>query len=111
MGFVEIKCPYLLLNMWFDEFIDTKNTYFMRNIRNEGNAYSLDRNHSYFVQVQLQMFVTNLNYCDFFVWSETECHINRIHLDMPLCIENIQKTLIFYKHVIKPELLARYFTR
>ncbi|KAJ8963022.1 hypothetical protein NQ317_006157, partial [Molorchus minor] len=70
MGCVEIKCPY----------------------------------------VQLQMFATKLKYCDFVIWSENVLFIERIDYDEDFLNMNIEKAFQFYKYVVKPELLSRFFT-
>ncbi|KAJ8976855.1 hypothetical protein NQ317_012979 [Molorchus minor] len=73
-----------------EEFAKKKSTCLVYHNEDE---FSLDKNHSYYYQMQLQMFVTNAKYCDFEFFNE--------------CLE---KSLDFHKYVIKPELLSKFFT-
>lgn len=70
----------------------------------------LNKEHQYFFQMQLQMYATNRKYCDFFVWCKQFYYLERINKDENFLKLNIQKALNFHKQVIKPELLARWYT-
>lgn len=105
-GSVEVKCPYLLQDITLEKFVHLKSSCLIKS----GDDYALDRNHSYYYQVQLQMYVLDVKYCDFVIWSKDISFIERIAFDSQFCKENIIKCLDFFNYVIKPELLARYFT-
>ena len=60
-GILEIKCPYSLRNT---EKKDVKDGHFYTC---DGTQLNLRHSHTYFFQVQLQMFVTGAKYTDFFI--------------------------------------------
>nr|CAI5838509.1 unnamed protein product [Callosobruchus analis] len=91
-GCVEVKCPYLL-----------------KEERNE--EVSLKHSHSYSYQVQLELRVTASNFCDFVVWSPKDLFIERIYPDEDFWIRNFGRAYGFYKKVVLPELLGKYFTK
>ncbi|KAJ8307432.1 hypothetical protein KUTeg_015516, partial [Tegillarca granosa] len=67
-GLLEIKCPMKTL---------AECTYLTRN----ENSYSLKKNHNYFHQITMQLAVTGLEWCYFFVWREDESHLEVIYFD------------------------------
>ena len=73
--------------------------------------FSLDRTHAYYYQIQLQMFVLKRKFCDFVIWSKKEIFIERIYFCLNFIEINLKKASIFHKNVIKPELLARWYTQ
>lgn len=45
----------------------------------EDGTFHIKKEHPYFYQCQLQMFVTDTKYCDFVVWTPNdEIHIKRL---------------------------------
>ena len=63
-------------------------------IYKEDGKYSLDRNHKYFYQIQLQMFALKRKYCDFVVWSSNILFVERICIDRNFLIQAIDKASI-----------------
>lgn len=108
-GCVEIKCPYVLQqeNLTISDFTERKNSYLEEN----AGQITIKKNHAYFYQVQLQMYVTKRKFCDFVVWSPKEMFIERIKIDEAFLQVNIEKALDFHQKVIVPELLGRFYTR
>lgn len=109
IGCLEIKCPYRLFeNNWdIKTFALTKDTF----LDVQDDEISLNNNHQYFFQVQLQMYVTQTLYCDFVVWSATCMNIERIFFNEEFLNINIAKAKIFYSSVIIPEILVRWYTK
>ncbi|KAJ8910557.1 hypothetical protein NQ315_008942 [Exocentrus adspersus] len=67
-GCLEIKCPYLLN---FNNVTSIEQYLQMRStclLKSEGKVI-LNRTHAYYYQVQAQIFVSELLYCDFVIWS------------------------------------------
>ena len=68
-------------------------------------------NHPYYYQVRHQMFVTNLNYCDFYVCSnwktDNDKFLVRIEKDNALCEIMMAKHADVFDKEILPELLTR----
>lgn len=107
-GCLEIKCPYLVgKGMNLATYAKRKNTCLI----SDNSAMHLDKSHSYYYQIQMQMFVTRLQYCDFVVWGPKEFFTQRILKDEDFLSENIEKALEFHASVVVPELLGRFFTQ
>lgn len=106
-GTVEIKCPFSLTYMDLDEFASKKTSCLIV----EDGKYELDKKHTYFYQIQCQMFATGTKYCDFVIWSKQTLFSERIFYDEHFMDVNLAKALSFFRKVIKPELLGKYFTQ
>lgn len=98
-GVLEIKCPYSLKSETLEgcEFLNADKT--------------LKREHKYMYQVQTQLLVSNKDYCDFAVWTEKECSIQRIIPDQEKIDEIIKKSHVYFSEVILPEIVGNLFTR
>lgn len=108
-GCLEIKCPYLLhVNNVQDisDYVKFKNSCVVL----KDGVVTLDRNHSYYYQVQMQIFVANLQYCDFVIWSPKIFFRERILPDFEFWDKNSGIAVKFHAEIIMPELLGRYFT-
>ena len=73
-------------------------------------TYVLKSSHSYYYQVQLQLLLSEVGYCDFVIilWSESELVHFRIKPDFEFMSEAISKaTTAFCKKVILPKLLGK----
>lgn len=105
-GSVEIKYPYLLRNMDLEQYVRKKDSCLIKS----GSDFLVDRGHSYFYQIQLQMFVTETTYCDFIIWSHESLFIKRIFFDGEFVKTNLERASKFFNLIVNPELLGRYFT-
>ncbi|KAG0435465.1 hypothetical protein HPB47_018463 [Ixodes persulcatus] len=72
---------------------------------------SLKRDHMYFFQVQTQMAVCNVAYCDFVMWTVKDIHIERVLRDETFWSQVLPRGTRLFVSAILPELLSRYFTR
>ena len=106
-GCLEVKCPYRLKDCSLAEFANLKDSCLVKN----DNIYSLDRNHAYYYQVQLQMFCTNTTFCDFVIWSKKDIFMQRIKIDKDFLDKNLQLAEKFHTKVIIPELLSKFYTK
>lgn len=68
-GLLEIKCPVKPL---------AECLYLKKN--GDGNL-CLKKNHNYYHQVIMQLAVTGLKWCHFFVWKSDEHHLETIEFD------------------------------
>ena len=114
-GVVEIKCPYCYRNDDIDTVtIDSKQFCLCKH--SNGNSY-LDKGHAYYYQVQTQIFICDVEYCDFVVctFPESQCeptiHIERIFPDGDFWSNCVDKSLHFFKVCILPEILGRWYSR
>lgn len=82
-GLLEIKCP---VNQLSDCAYLTK----------DENGYHLKQTHKYFHQVMMQMAVTGLEWCHFFVWTPEESHLELIKFDTDSWMEMKDKLDVFF---------------
>ena len=66
---------------------------------------SLKRNHAYYDQVQLQLYVTSANWCDFCVYTTKGIAIESIYPDIEWKVRNLPKLQYFYDNILLPEIL------
>ncbi|KAK2555743.1 hypothetical protein P5673_022310 [Acropora cervicornis] len=111
-GCGELKCPYGIKNGDFENYI-SKTTSCLEKVNGE---IRLKRNHQYYYQVQQQLNITKLKYCDFVVFAfnvnnQPVIFYERIYSDFPLW-ESLQPKLTkFWRICILPEILGRWYTR
>ena len=112
-GIVEIKCPYCHKESTIDNATQDKN--FCLKKDSSGKIY-LDHSHAYYFQVQTQLFLTDLEYCDFCVCTfpqnqVDDIYIERIGKDSQFWTDCINKAHHFFATCILPELLGKWYTR
>ena len=73
--------------------------------------HHLKKTHAYYHQVQAQMKLCKTLYCDFVVWSERDKTIERILPDQEFIGSAMNKSMEFFKYVLLPELLGKYYTK
>lgn len=76
----------------------------------DGDGVKLDRSHSYYYQIQAQMHIVNVDYCDFIVWNQYDMYVERILPDTELWNNVIPRVHQYFKVCILPEILAQKFT-
>lgn len=77
MGSVEIKCPYCAKDIGLAESNVLKKV----GLKEIEGKKMLDHNHTYYYQIQMQLAITGLPYCDFIVWSKHGYYQERIVFD------------------------------
>ncbi len=112
-GYVEVKCPYCHRGESIECAVEDKK--FCLQKKPDGNL-QLDRSHSYYYQVQTQLFVGNVDYCDFCVCTfsqdgQNNLYIERINKDQEFWDTCVQRAEHFIRTSILPELLAKWYTR
>lgn len=106
-GVIEVKCPFSCRDRSFLQATEDSN--FCLEHSEEG--FALKRKHTYFYQVQLQMKLCDVNYCDFVIWRESELVVIRIERDEAFITDAIDKATTFFKCGILPELVGKWFSR
>ncbi|XP_070539323.1 uncharacterized protein [Ptychodera flava] len=119
LGIVEIKCPYVNA----EKLPDVKSIQVLAEKRpgfflkfSEGR-YTLDKNHNYYYQVQAQMGVLKVKWCDFVVCLIAEIgeggdvHVERIHFNHKVYDEICTKAKEFYINAVIPERLTERVKR
>ena len=104
VGVIEIKCPFSARNK--PSIIEACEASTFYCSLNSSNEVHLKRNHNYFYQVQGQMAVLNVEWCDFIVWTPSWIFIERVAFDNKFweeqCLPKLSST---YIHVLAPELV------
>jgi hypothetical protein len=91
-GLLEIKCPQN------EHFHDCK--YLSRH----GSVYKLKTNHAYYHQMQGQMAITGLLWCDFLVEAKEDYHLERVLFDSLLWNKMKLKIDKFYFETFLPKM-------
>ena len=101
-GVIEVKCPYCKKDSNPDA----------------GNCFvdgSLQKNHLYYYQIQLQMFACNMDHADFVVCTYLNnvptITIDWISPDTDFLVQSIVQAGYFYTVAILPELLAKWYSQ
>ena len=71
----------------------------------------LRKDHAYFYQIQAQLLVTELEYCDFVLWMKQDYYIKRVEVNDTVREEIIQTSFVFFRKAILPELVGKCFSR
>lgn len=103
-GVLEVKCPFC----GNDEDVEvTASSSKSCLVRNPDGCLHLDQTHTYYYQVQTQIFICNVDYCDFCVCTFPDqhptMHIERIFKDTELwksCTEKTTNTA-FYQNLLE----------
>ena len=103
-GVVEVKCPFSCRDISFDLAVKNK-TFCLQE-----ETFLLKQDHAYYFQVQLQMNLCKVKFCDFVVWGKNGNLTQRIDYDEQ-CINNaLTQVKSFVKLCLLPELFSRCFT-
>ena len=78
-GVIEIKYPYKHRHIKIEEI--NKSTF---SLLKTSDGLKLNPNHEYFYQVQMQMAICDVKYCDFVVWTMQGIVVIRINADPQL---------------------------
>ena len=112
-GTLEIKCPYCHRGESV-LIAASKDSKFCLQLNSDG-LLRLDPSHTYYYQVQTQLFVSDVEYSDFCVCTfngdETGIHIERILKNEQFWNDCVVKAQTFFKICILPELLGKWYTR
>lgn len=110
-GTLEIKCPYCHKGESITSAVS--DSQFCLQTSSDGTLH-LKHKHSYYYQVQTQLFVSDLEYCDFcvctFAEDDTDLHIERIHKDQSFWDSCVAKADAFIRTCILPEILGKWYS-
>ena len=102
-GCVEIKCPFSAQDKTVSEACAQTQFYCTLD---ENNKVTLKQSHSYFYQVQGQLSVLGLPWCDFVIWTNRDMTIQRIRADHQFWDNQVLPKLVaFYSNIMLPELV------
>ena len=93
VGILEIKCPYSAREMTISEACQKISSFSC--LSTEGGI-KLAHSHNYYYQVQGQLAITGAQWCDFYVYTPIESHIERIVPDLDFWHSVKEKLSNFY---------------
>lgn len=107
-GVLEIKCPFSVggtrvTHMQVLDIVNLGDKSFC--LENSDGGPRLKRSHKYFAQVQGEMAMMGLPWCDFVVWTAAPCNnisIDRVNFDQDYVKEMLPKLVKFYMDHIFP---------
>ena len=108
-GIVEVKCLKILRTRTVKQLLDAASTELKTTINQQcfkisDEKFVLRPAHAYYYQVQLQLLITNANYCDFILHSGVgDPHIQRIMKDERIQSEIIHHCYKIWKTILVPE--------
>lgn len=103
-GLVEFKNPYGYRNLCLADAIATKQC---DCLTIDNGCKQLKRTHAYYYQVQMAMFCTQREWCDFLVCTTVDHHCERIDFDKSFCVSLLPKLRRFFFLAILPELTLK----
>ena len=108
-GTVEVKCP-LCFKDGLPEDLNKSTSFCMEKFQGK---WTLKRDHSYYHQVQTQLNVCKVEYCDFVVWTENSesIAVERIKLDYLFFNELLEPVKYFFIYGVLPEIIGKWYTR
>ena len=106
-GVIEIKCPYRCKDKSINELVEERNFC----SENVDGSLSLKRNHAYYYQIQLQMKICEVEYCNFVVRGDESVFYERILIDTEFIDNVIEEAQPFIKLALLPELVGKWFSR
>lgn len=110
-GVVEVKCPYLMRFGEVKPYLKKTDSPLIVVDNATGWEYNLTVEHEYYYQVQMEMYLTEVDYCDFVVWNPKHIITVRVKKNEDFWNEKYEKATEFFKKVLLPELYACYFSR
>ena len=108
-GIIEIKCPFCASETSLQEAADRGKHFCLNELPDR--KFQLRRDHGYYYQCQIQMFVTGRLFCDFVVWTPRDIYIERITFDKELIQTIVPTAKKFWKLCVLPEPLGKWYTR
>ena len=114
-GVLEIKCPYCHRDSSVIAAAREDPKFCLKEVNGK---LTLDEKHSYYYQVQTQLFVCDVQYSDFCVCTfgsdedQENLHIERIEKNYSFWHgECVPKAELFFRTCLLPELLGNWYTR
>ena len=100
---IRVKCPYTYRNFTIEEMLqmelkgkETKKSFFLK------ADSTVNENHPYWLQIQGEIYATNVSWCNFVVWTLKEMKIIRISADNNWPLTNIPKLVEFKINELLP---------
>ena len=81
MGLLEIKCPLMLKGHKVEDFESVLKPSQLRSfcLEKRNGCIALKMKHKYYYQIQMQLGIMQMKWCDFVVWSSNSYIVDRIY--------------------------------
>ena len=79
-------------------------------LENVDGSLLLKRNHAYYYQIQLQMKICEVEYCDFVFWGDESVFYERILIYTEFIDNAIEEAQPFIKLALLPKLVGKWFS-
>lgn len=77
-GIIEIKCTYTAGDMSIEESLSLPGFC----LEEKDGKIGFKKTYAYYFQIQRQLLITGVEFCDFIVCTRKELHVERIHQDL-----------------------------
>ena len=102
-GCLEVKCPILCQKSLISDVCRKSSSFCLKE---ENGEIRLSTTHAYYYQIQTEMHVTRLQWCDFVVWSPIEdTFVQRVYYNKPFMENIIAKVQAFYFEKYLPSII------
>ena len=109
-GICEVKCPYKARDVHpLDAAATIKNFCLKQSARDA--CITLDKKHAYYYQVQAQLHICDVEFCDFIVWTTKGLFVERIAPDPDFWTIATREAREFFVNGILPEIMGKWYTR
>ena len=104
-GLLEIKCPYMLRDSQPNDFsaLSSSQQNSLCCKLDSCGRLQLKQSHAYYYQIQMQMGVVGMKFCDFVVWTCHGISIQRIYHDVPFWSSLRNELTTFHREYMAPE--------
>ena len=103
-GCLEVKCPLSCQKVLFTVACKEVQSFCL--VLSNKSTLSLSKSHAYYYQIQTQMRVTHLHWCDFVVWSPIQAvFVERVVYDPVFMKAALQKAQAFYFNKFLPSIV------
>ena len=100
-GILEIKCSFKNKEKAIQNAADEDLSFCL------DSALSLKQNQRYMAQIQFQMFVLQVQYCDFVVCTDIEKHIQRVSFNNCFSSNLVSESEVFFFNHVLPEIVTK----
>ena len=114
-GVIEIKCPFCHKGDTIEDAAVLDKQFCLKT---DSCGLHLDKKHAYYYQIQTQLHICDVEFCDFVLCTfpqssqeDMQLHIERITKDTTLWHECVEKATHFFRICILPELLGKWYTK
>ena len=93
-GIIEIKCPYAARQMTITDACERVKDFCLSK---ENDLIRLKEHHSYYAQVQGQLMISGVQFCEFIVFTQRDLYVERVIPDIAFMQMLILKLATFFQ--------------